>query len=780
MNKYLRQTAIVLIFSPIMMQAQLVCDNTITPQLAVESLLGEGIEVFNLTYVGSPEQIGTFECNGCNVGIGSGLIIASGDVTVAQGPNNSGSNTIGGGFFGATDPDLELINPGLNDAAVVEFDFIAGGDSVSFRYVFGSEEYPEFVGSFNDAFGFFLSGPGISGPYSNGAENIATLPITEQAVTINNVNNGNGDMGPCTNCAYYVINTNNNSPLSIQFDGFTTVLTAAWGGLLCGETYHIKIAIADALDAAYDSGVFIEAGSFSSNAVLINATASINTPIFLGDSVVVEGCNDAAFQIFRPNASLEDTLYLTITGSATNGVDYQPPFPDFVILEEGVTEYTLEFSAIQDLIDEGMENITLSYEFINFCGDTTVASATLYIAPYLLPEILTPDTIMPCPGTPMTISAITAQGYEPFTYLWNTNETNQTISINPTETTTYSVIATDVCGTTTESEITVTVADIPPLVLSTEDVAVLCSGDQIQIGVTIDSGVANFTFFWSNNQFQQNINVTPIVTTTYNVTVTDECGQQAQASLEVEVPIYEPVTGTTGEFNAHCPGDEVVISADGAGGLAPYTYNWPGVGEGQEVSVFPTSNDSFEVVITDACGETGSLEVPVSVSVWDEPIIAFPDTVCAVIGGTIAPITGGTGVYVEFYSEPSGLNFNSNNPGVFTANALPADYEVFIVDDCGNVGITLVSTEVCETLIPNIITPNGDDINEGFTIKGLESFPGSTLLIFNRWGAKVFESGSYDNAKPWNGDSLSDGVYFYILQRSDGEDFTGEVTLKRK
>jgi gliding motility-associated-like protein len=364
--------------------------------------------------------------------------------------------------------------------------------------------------------------------------------------------------------------------------------------------------------------------------------------------------------------------------------------------------------------------------------------------------------------------------------VWNTGGTTQSIDINPSETTTYSVIATDVCGTTTESDIVVTVADIPPLELSTENQEVLCAGDPIQIGVTIDSGVPNFTYFWSNNQFQQNITVTPIVTTTYNVTVTDECGQQATASLEVVVPEYEPVTATAGDFNAYCPGDEVSISAEGAGGLAPYTYNWPGVGEGQEVVVTPNENSNYQVVVTDACGETGSLSVEVTVSQWDPLIIAFPDTVCAGLGGTIAPIAGGTGNYPNIYSEPAGLTFNSQSEGVFTADALAREYEVFIVDECGNIGVTTVVAEVCETEIPNIITPNGDDVNEGFTIKGIESFPGSRLLIYNRWGSLVYESNDYDNENPWKGDDLSEGVYFYILERSDKENFSGEIQLLRK
>jgi len=101
--------------------------------------------------------------------------------------------SIGGTFDPGSDVDLDILNPNsagdFNDIAVLEFDFVALGDSVWFDYVFASDEYPEFSGSsFNDTFGFFMSGPGINGPYSDNSENLAVIPGTDVGVTINNVN----------------------------------------------------------------------------------------------------------------------------------------------------------------------------------------------------------------------------------------------------------------------------------------------------------------------------------------------------------------------------------------------------------------------------------------------------------------------------------------------------------------------------------------------------------------------------------------------------------------
>ncbi len=112
-------------------------------------------------------------------------------------------------------------------------------------------------------FGFFLSGTGLAGPYSGGAINIALTPTTNTAssnvVSIGNVNNGTTNTGPCRNCTYYVNNgiAANPSVTNIQYDGFTVPLRAT-APLICGETYHIKLAIANVSDSNFDSGVFIK------------------------------------------------------------------------------------------------------------------------------------------------------------------------------------------------------------------------------------------------------------------------------------------------------------------------------------------------------------------------------------------------------------------------------------------------------------------------------------------------------------------------------------------
>ncbi|MFM9985819.1 MAG: choice-of-anchor L domain-containing protein, partial [Flavobacteriales bacterium] len=335
--------------------AQLTADNALTIEQYVQDvLLGQNVSVSNITFNGgsanvSSTAVGGFECVDCNLGIGSGFMMASGSVTGAIGPNNSTSSTLPGtGTFQGNDSDLLTLvqaNGGnsVNDWAIIEFDFIPLGDTLRFNYVWGSEEYDTYVGSgFNDVFGFFLSGPGISGPFSNNAENIALVPGTNQGVAINTINNGQGNGGPCTNCEYYnQLGSDNDffnnmdddiytNPFYMQYDGYTDVLTAV-GIVQCGQTYHIKLAICDANDSGLDSGIFLERDSFSSNLVVqVELNFEVGGPD--GNSLY-ENCGTGNLIFTRPESFDSDNsfvAYLSYNGSATMGVDYTE-LPDSIV-----------------------------------------------------------------------------------------------------------------------------------------------------------------------------------------------------------------------------------------------------------------------------------------------------------------------------------------------------------------------------------------------------------------------------------------------------------------
>ena len=169
------------------------------------------------------------------------------------------------------------------DVAVLEFEFIPTSNEISFRYIFATAEYFGFENTeYNDVFGFFISGPGIAGPYASppgypdGSINLATFESQEAnslgqelPITVSSVN---------TNYNNHLFIDNQQSPQTTisSANGFTVPMTAT-AQVQCGETYHIRLAIADGSDAALSSYVFIDGSSFSSSNGLITNNTNQDT-----------------------------------------------------------------------------------------------------------------------------------------------------------------------------------------------------------------------------------------------------------------------------------------------------------------------------------------------------------------------------------------------------------------------------------------------------------------------------------------------------------------------
>jgi PKD repeat protein len=276
-------------------QSNLTIDQSYTvEQMVMDFFNHPDITISNVNYTGSGEAYGFFDSGDpaeTELGVGAGILITSGFATNAVGPNVNTSIT--GSLNLPGDPDCELLSGNSNisnDASVISFELTASDELIlDFTYVFGSDEYCEFVNTaFNDVFGFFVSGPGITGTFSNNASNIATIPGTADYVGINSINhlmNSNLFIPNSTSCGYSL------DSLNLEYDGITTPLQATFTAL-AGETYQIRIAVADLADGAFDSGVFLGFNSLSADSVLVPPAqfAVTNT-----NSNVVEFVNESKY-----------------------------------------------------------------------------------------------------------------------------------------------------------------------------------------------------------------------------------------------------------------------------------------------------------------------------------------------------------------------------------------------------------------------------------------------------------------------------------------------------
>ena len=820
-------------------KAQLTTTQTLTPQQLVQNvLLGSGVTASNITFSGDPLQIAQFFATpSTNLGIPSGIFLSTGHASTAnangpQGPNNSGST--GTNWTGPGDALLDVVS-GVNtfDAAVLEFDFIPTGDSVKFRYCFGSEEYPEYVNAgVNDAFAFFLSGPNpAGGNYVN--KNVALLPGTSTAVSIDNVNAG-------LNATYYRSNTGN--PINCEFDGLTTVLYAL-EKIVCGQTYHIKIAIADGGDGVWDSGVFLEGGSFSSLPPLNVFTTNSNSNI--PDSILVEDCNTyCAYFIRNGNLANVDSFNLQVTGNALLGPDYIQSgnasftWPTKLIFAAGQDTIKIcNINALQDNLIEGTD--TIKFAMSSFvtntlsCLSSNAIKFNLYIKDYT-PIGIGQNNTSVCTGNSIVLNAGATNGYAPYTYTWTAPAVNtptfNTGPINSTQI--YTITVNDICNKPVTQQITINPVSTPTVVSTN---TVICAGTTATViasgastytwsngaandslfvnpssnttytvvganGACTNSAVATVTvigfslsitgnnsiclgqsttltasgspttYVWNNGTTNISTIVSPTVTTNYTVSsVAASCSNTAVYSVSVTPPPTLTVTGTP-----YCAGQTTTVTATGA-----TSYTWSTGSTTNSIVVSPIGTSSYTVTGTSIPSCTSSSVFSPSVITSSPQIInTSPVLFCLdSIKAITVRIDGGNQPYTVSWLIPAGGIIPFDTTGYayyFTQSNTPSSgsYTIVVTDQClysDTLAIDINSID-CDIIMPNVVTPNGDGINDFFRINGLENFPGSSLNSYNRWGNKIYSSDDYKN--DWS-PKVSDGTYFYILNVPDGRKFNG-------
>ena len=380
--------------------------------LMKERCLGAGVDVVDVTFEGVNRAVGAFRGGTDVFGIESGVVFTTGlaqstpplfgaDGTVpriAAVENNSPA---------IYERELPIINeqPAF-DLAIYRITFVPQGDSISFRYVFASDEYPEFVCSdFNDVFVFNLLRTNGNGDTI--AENLATVPGTDASVSINSINSGMWGTRPqvvplfCFEPYGSLENTDLfrvNDTLPMVYNGFTKVLTAKAAVEAC-ETYTMELVLADIGDAFWDSAIFFEAESFCSNV----ANRIIENE---EDLVLTEGCPlqevMVPLDLFEPD---DYPLTYNVFGTAINGEDYGE-IPSSGTIESTEAGLILPILPIVDELSEGVETIEIIVESTACLRDSFLISIEDGGVNFLMETL--------CPGDSIVVNGNTYNELLPF------------------------------------------------------------------------------------------------------------------------------------------------------------------------------------------------------------------------------------------------------------------------------------------------------------------------------------------------------------------------------
>lgn len=698
------------LFASTGISAQLTLDFDLTPDQMAQNLVGVGVEIFNAQVIAADSSYAYYFSDGTEPELptGEGILLTTGRAQNAIGPNDETGLPLYDGdgnclncflydnnFPGS--PLLTAANGGLPtfDACQFEFDIVPQGDSLTFDFTFGSEEYLEWVGSsFNDVFGFFVSGPNVGVDV-----NIALIPGTNDPVAINTVNH-------ITNTQFFYHNENPPG-IECQYDGLTVGLQAAIGNLIPCETYHIKLIIADGSDRIYDSAVFIN--KISSNPI------TITTSTVGGTEFMVEGCNDGTVlfeSTFIPDEDLE--VNFTLTGSAEFGIDYITD-PDLnlsfdsetgiytLIIPAGQNSVSFDIFPLADGIEEGAEVITITVVDA-LCDDLLFQNSVDFI---ILDEIdvsIDPADPIICNGQCVTLEGdALVDGMASFEWTGPNgfvDTENLTIEVCPTETSTYTLTST-LANCVVSAEATVTVNE-PEITFDVTNVTCI-DGETGEIRPTILNATPPYDYSWTFNgdEISTSEELIGVGEGTYCLTIVDSEGCTTTECVEVvEEDILQIADFSFSQFTCSpiscfgaCDGS-ITISV--TGGTGDYTFTWVDAG-GIEVPGDLTATDlcagTYTVTVTDELDcEVSATYTLVQPEELDIEVVGTVDILCSGEETGVATVTSSGGCPPYFYNW-------SHDPNLTTpvATGLGAgEYEVSVTDanGCQSAGsVTIVINE---------------------------------------------------------------------------------------
>lgn len=720
-----------LLFCGQAVQAQITITANQTALQLAQKLTGPGITILNPILNCPALANGVFATVSSNLGLDSGIILTTGRAATtgssygANGPQVAGVNNNASTSNNASgDADLNaLAGQATHDACRLEFDLIPKGDSIRFDYVFASEEYwKSTCASYNDAFAFFISGPGIIG-----TQNLALVPGTNIPVTVNSINSGvpgsnsNGTLQLCTAMGtgspftpYFV---NNAGGTTVTYYGFTKVLTARKEVIPC-STYHLKLTIADASNFLYDSGVFLKAGSLQTGSFGVQPLGTVMTGS--PDTLIVKGCNPGKLRFTRSIIKpTPQTVKFILGGTAVNGVDYSL-LADSVIIPANTSSVDLTVNGLPTP-PNGSKTLKVYLKSPFSCsGVEIVDSTTLILVDTLHIKINTADTVV-CRGQSV---ALRVEGDDQYFYSWspaagldNANIKQPTATVTTSAQTYVLTASWPEAGCAPKSD-AVEIRTNPAPIAEAGNDGLVCVGDSIVLSGTVIPDDPSYSYDWSGpagfNATQLGA-IIPAANTTnsgfYVLTVLAEGCAPSKDSVQMQVAPAPsaPMVSNPTLICQHAAADPLSVP-----GVALQWYTAPFGGTGSSVTPVPNTEQE---------GQT----------------IYF---VSQVVNGCESP---------------------------------RAEVNV-IVERCCDGAIP----------IPNAFTPNNDGHNDLFRVVPADNYRVTQFYVYNRWGQLVYDGTmgagkSWDGT--FNGMPCDPGTYFYQLavecRNGVVTQYKGEIALLR-
>lgn len=677
--------------------AQVSIKSNLSAAVLAQELAGSGVTILNPVFSGDVNAAGVFSARNSGLGIDSGILLCTGIASDVSG-NSSKLASTNNGRLG----DIQLnalARASTHDAVVLEFDIVPKNDTLRFEYLFGSEEYINATcGPYNDAFAFFISGPGISA-----SENMALVPGTNIAVTVNSINNGiPGPTGNIVNCTslgpgspFTSLYIDNQNGTSITYQGYTKVLSATRAVTPC-DTYHLKIVIADAGNSLYDSGVFLKANSIRANSYHIAArNRNGSTP-----ATIAFGCNDAIVTVSRDERkSSSQIVSLRFGGDAQIGTDFSN-ISNSVVFPPNADSVRFIVNAIRSNVG-GQKRLVLYLFDPQSCSPTPeiIDSVVIKIVDAPSLSFITPDTTicarnvvqLQCDGTPGMLYE-----WRPKTGLKNGNTKSPTAM--PQSTTKYFVNATLTelgCPDVVDS-VLLTVLNGPAVDAGQNQT--ICERDSVTLNASTEQNQIAVSYTWTGPQgFFDSGNVIRLN------------ALQANQGGYYVVHVLGASNGCLGQDSVlihlrPSPAEPSVISP------LLWCVNGP--------ATALTASGVDLLWYTDSVSKTGSKITPV-------------------------PALNAEGVFRYFVTQ--------NRLG---CESRRAEILLKVIPCCAR-----------ELVVPSAFTPNGDSRNDAFKILGGDEGTSVDFRIFNRWGESVFHGlgrEAWDGT--YGGKPAPAGTYFYIMQ----------------